>query len=594
MGMSDNNSESTIDAADLIRRPPGTRELTWRAVIAGVFIAAVIGAAYPYVVMKIGYGPNTSIVSAIFGYLTLGIMFRDFNRWENNLVQTAGTSAGSMAFLCVIMAAFDMLNADPTLNFHLSLSPFQTFVWLTAAGCLGVLFAVPMRKHFIIDEKLPYVDGVVVAKTLIVLDSKDGSAQGAAKAMGLGAGLSAMLTVLREDSRVLADAWYRIPEMLPFGALGAKMSFGINWSLLSLGAGMLVGARVTMSMLLGTIFAWYFMPGILLERHIVPHYVRREMLMWIMWPGTGLLVSGGLTALLLKWSTLMRTFRSFTAASVESDDFPMPWVVGGSIAASLVLIYSQKVMLGIPVWMTIVAVVLSVPLMLVGLRVFGETNFQPLSILSNMMQAVFGMVAPGNIAANMVSSGVTGTIGSESEGLMQDFKTGDMIGSTPRYLTYIQLLAVPVGALSVSYTYPLLRATYGIGGEHGLQSPISQKWAGFAQLLSKGFGGLPHGALAAMGVAVLIGIVLTVLESTKYKQFVPSPTGIGIGMLVPASLIITMAIGGLVEVFWSRYHRKSRDQYIIPLASGFATGEAIVAVVIPILATIGLLHLQPQ
>ena len=54
-----------------------------------------------------------------------------------------------------------------------------------------------------------------------------------------------------------------------------------------------------------------------------------------------------------------------------------------------------------------------------------------------------------------------------------------------------------------------------------------------------------------------------------------------------------MAIGGLVEVVWTRYDRKSRDRYVIPLASGFAAGEAIVAVIIPILATIGLLHMQP-
>lgn len=587
------DAQAPVNTHQVCKRPKGVKEFTARAVIAGAIVAAFIGAAYPYVVMKIGYGPNTSIVSAIFGYLTLGLLFKDFNRWENNLVQTAGTSAGAMAFLCVIMAAFDMLAADPTLNFHLVLTPVQTFVWLTSAGTLGVLMAVPMRKHFIIDEKLPYVDGTVVAETLIVLDAKDGSAKSAAGAMGLGAGVSALLTVFREDSRVLADVWYRIPEMLPFTANGPKLAIGINWSLLSLGAGMLIGARVTLSMLLGSVIAWWILPDILISHHAVLELARRKVLMWVMWPGTGMLVSGGLTALALKGKTLARTFTRFSASAIQEEDFPISWVIWGSVASALALVVSQKVMLGIPVWMTLTAIVITLPMMLVGLRVFGETNFQPISILSNMVQAVFGLIAPGNIAANMVSSGVTGSIASESEGLMQDFKTGDMIDSTPRYLTYMQLMAVPVGALAVSYAYPLLRATYGIGGEHGLQSPISQKWAGFAQLLSKGVGGLPPGALAAMGVAMAIGVVLTLLETTRFRPYVPSPTGIGIGMLVPASLILTMAIGGLTEVVWSRAHRKSRDRYIIPLASGFATGEAICAIIIPILATIGLLTLQP-
>lgn len=588
------SGEHPVRTHAVCKRPPGTREFTWRVVIAGIIIAAVIGGAYPYIVMKIGYGPNTSIVSAIFGYLTLGLLFKDFTRWENNLVQTAGTSAGAMAFLCVIMAAFDMLAADPTLNFHLVLTPIQSFVWLTSAGSLGVLMAVPMRKHFIVDEKLPYVDGISVAETLIVLDAKDGAAKGAAAAMGVGAGASALLSVFREDMRILPDVWYRIPEMLPLGPHGEPLSFGVSWSLLSIGAGMLVGMRVTLSMLVGTFISWYYLPDILMSSGAVHAMTRRAMLMWVMWPGTGLLVAGGMTALLMKGKTMVRTFTHFGKGSIQEEDFPMKWVLWGSVASSIALVISQKVMLGIPVWMTLTAIVITVPMMLVGLRVYGETNFQPISILSNMVQAVFGLIAPGNIAANMVSSGVTGTIASESEGLMQDFKTGDMIDSTPRYLTYMQLLTVPVGALAVSYAYPLLRATYGIGGEHGLQSPISQKWAGFAQLLSKGVGGLPPGALAAMGVAMVIGAILTIIESTKWRKYTPSPTGIGIGMLVPGSLIITMAIGGLIEFIWARYHRKSRDLYVIPLASGFAAAEAIVAVIIPILATIGLLHLQPQ
>ncbi len=65
----------------------------------------------------------------------------------------------------------------------------------------------------------------------------------------------------------------------------------------------------------------------------------------------------------------------------------------------------------------------------------------------------------------MVSSGITGAVAAESEGLMQDFRAGQMIGSTPRILTYMQLIAVPVGALALAFMYPLLRDTYGIIGD---------------------------------------------------------------------------------------------------------------------------------
>ena len=574
-------------------KPEGVREFTPRAVITAVLVAAVIGASYPYIVLKLGFGPNISVVSAFFGYLALGIFFKDYNRWENNIVQTAGTSAGQTAFLCVLMAAFDMLRMDPALGFTLVITPIQSFLWLTTAGILGVLLAVPMRRHFVIDEKLTYADGVAAAETLIILDSKGAEARATTRSMGISTALSAILMVLREDARVLAAAWYRIPEMTAIGANGAKMAFGVSWSLLSFGSGMLVGMRVNASMLLGTVISWYIMPDILLGHGVIDQLTRRKVLMWIMWPATGMLIAGGLTALFLRWRVLVRTFTNLSADSVSSDDFPMSWVIGGSLASGTALILVQKFVLGMPVWMTLVSILLSIPLMLVGLRVLGETNWGPISALSNMMQAVFGVLAPGHIAANMVASGVTGSIATESEGLMQDYKTGDMIGSNPRYLTYAQLLAVPVGAAAVSYVYPLLRDTYGIGGENGLQSPISQKWAGFATLLSKGLGALPHGALTALAVAVVLGIILTVLEATRFKKWTPSPTGLGIGMLVPASAIITMFLGGLAEVLWHRADVKSWERHLTPIASGFIAGEAIVAVILPMLVAAGLLALQP-
>jgi uncharacterized oligopeptide transporter (OPT) family protein len=91
----------------------------------------------------------------------------------------------------------------------------------------------------------------------------------------------------------------------------------------------------------------------------------------------------------------------------------------------------------------------------------------------------------------------------------------------------------------------------------------------------------------------VLGVVFTVLEGTKWKSRMPSPTGIGIGMLVPASAIITMFLGGLVALIWNRTAPKQADKHLVPLASGFIAGEAIVAVVIPVLVALHVLHLQP-
>jgi uncharacterized oligopeptide transporter (OPT) family protein len=229
-------------------------------------------------------------------------------------------------------------------------------------------------------------------------------------------------------------------------------------------------------------------------------------------------------------------------------------------------------------------------MMLVGLRVLGETNWGPISPLSNMMQGIFGVLAPGHLVANMVASGTTGTIAVESEALMQDYKAGHMIGSSPKYLTMMQLLATPVGAAAVSWMYPLLRDTYGIVGEHaGLSSPISRKWAGFAEILSQGVSALPPGAVTALVIASLIGVLLAVLES-RHFTWIPSPTATGIGMVVPAAVIFVMFLGGVVDRLWWRTDRRSHDSYMIPLASGLIAGEAIVAVLVPLLGRLGVLR----
>src|SRR5262249_45313210 len=165
-------------------------------------------------------------------------------------------------------------------------------------------------------------------------------------------------------------------------------------------------------------------------------------------------------------------------------------------------------------------------------------------------------------------------------------------GSSPRYLTWMQLIATPVGAAAVSYMYPVLRKQYGIGGDTGLSSPISRKWAGFAEILSEGFSALPPGAMTALIIGAFVGILLAYLEIRfkDHKALIPSPTGMGIGMLVPFAVIVTMVFGGLIGALWSKRSPKTSALYMIPLASGFIAGEALVAVIIPLLIVLGILH----
>ncbi len=611
-------------------------ELDGKTIAAGVIVAAIMGASYPYMVLKLGFGPNVSVVAAFFGFLLLRLFEvvtrrSHYNRWQNNLAEAAGTSAAQTAFMCILLGGFDILRHSRPDIFSLELTPLASFLWLSVACTLGVLLAVPLRRHFVVDEKLPYADGLAASETLIVLDPpREASAEikrnalAAFRAVMWGVGLSGFIMLIREDSKLIPlipEGWEApwhylghgvdqvknaagalVPVMS--GVVLANLGVGAQYSLLSIGSGMIVGLRINLSMLLGGVFAWIVVPYFLISNGVALHHVdvggaakmvftdtptRNEVLFWVMWPATGMMVVGGLTALALRWRILVETFRSLRSAKLASTEFPLSVVAIGAVICAGLLCVVQASLLGMPVWMTLTAVLLSVPLMLVGLRVLGETNWGPISALSNMMQGVFAAISPGNVAANMVASGTTGTIATSSESIMQDYKCGEVIGTRPRNITIMQLIAVPIGAAAVSWIYPLLVKAYGIFDrvdpatgkliKAELTSPVSNKWSGFAQVLKDGANALPTSALYAAILFSILGLVLTVLESRpKLRKYVPSPTAVGIGILVGFNVVFTMVLGGIIAAVWERRHKASADVYLLPLASGLIAGEAIVAV----------------
>jgi uncharacterized oligopeptide transporter (OPT) family protein len=563
------NSPTTVSAAP---------ELTLRAILVGTVVAMITGLSYPYIVLKLGFGPNISVVAAFFGFIALVLILRSkgTNARENNIVQTMGTSSGQTAFMCVLLAAFDMLNDRGVFNPPLHLGTTEIFLWLCSASLLGVLLAVPMRKHYIDEENLTYADGLAAGETIAVLHAtREKGAGGPTGALAVGGIVSGALMYVVGGAKWFTDTLY-------FSAKTQMMRIGFSLSLLSFGSGLLVGWRICLAMAIGMVISWFLLPPYLFSHGMIANEAFADTLRWVMWPATGLMVAGGLTSLVLKWHLIVKTFRNLRGASVTSHDFPIRWVVIGSVALTAVLCVTQRYSLGIPVWITVLSMLLSLPLMLVGLRVLGETNWGPISAMSNMMQAVFAVISPGNVPVNMASSGLTGTIAVQSEALMQDFKAGQIVKSNSRVLTYAQLIAAPIGAACVAIIYPILRAKYGVG-EKGLSSPISVKWAGFAELLTKGLKALPPGCLTGLLIGVIAGIVLTLLAE-KYGENIPSPAAMGIGMLIPADVLMPFMLGGLAQYIWSKTAPKQEGDYRIPLASGLIAGEALVAVAISIYA----------
>jgi uncharacterized oligopeptide transporter (OPT) family protein len=609
------------------------RELTWQAVVAAVLVAAVISASYPYIILKLGLGPNVSVVSAFLGAILLLILAprtHGQNRLMNNIVQTAGTSASMTAFMCIIAAAVDFTVNNPTvadkLNGVTGIRPWPMFWWLTCAGGIGVLFIALFRKHFIDDPKLPFPDGVAAAETVIVLDSRGPEATRKLGTLGLCALASALVDWLREGPPDEVKVLHGFFPIAPF----RRFNVGIEWNLLSVGGGLLISVAVSLSMLAGALAVALTGPKLLEQgigrdmvlQGIAPEFRPRSeqlidkkwddlsadekafvkehggrqaaymnqayfpvLLLWYMWPGAALMITSSLTAVILRWRSIVATFaelgkRSHAAAQ---EDVSLRTVIVGSLLLAVALAVIQHENFGMSYLQSAVAVLCSLPLVLVGVRVLGETNFGPISVMTNGLQAIFAVFWPASVGHNLIAAGMTGTCNAQGEGTIQDYKTGQILGSTPRVLTWVQLGAVPIGAAAVAIMYPLLLNRYKLGVE--LSAPPAVRISNLAVLLSQGIEALPRGALTWTVIAALAGVLLVLLQHFLRIGWLPSATGLGLGLLLPGTTIVPLALGGVAGWLWQKASPATYERYMVTAASGFIAGEAILGgLVLPALS----------
>jgi uncharacterized oligopeptide transporter (OPT) family protein len=58
-------------------------------------------------------------------------------------------------------------------------------------------------------------------------------------------------------------------------------------------------------------------------------------------------------------------------------------------------------------------------------------------------------------------------------------------------------------------------------------------------------------------------------------------------MLITAAVLLTFILGGVGQLIWAKVSPETEKAYRIPLASGLIAGEAIIAVVLSIMAAVG-------
>jgi uncharacterized oligopeptide transporter (OPT) family protein len=607
-----------LSSVDLAALPPAERDRIWleqvyqgddavqlspRAVVSGMAIGGLMSVSNLYVGLKTGWGLGVTITACIIAYAVFKFLeqvvpayrTRPFSTLENYTMSSAASAAG-------YMSSAGLVSAIPALYLTTGrlLAWWEIGLWLVALSMLGVFMAIPLKRQLINVDQLPFPSGIATAETLASMHGSGGEAVVKARSLFAAALLGAVVAAWRDlVGGIKAIAAWAIPGEIPFGTsplardLLTKYTIGIEGSLIMVAAGAIMGLRVAASMLVGSIIFYGLIGPILVERGIAqPGY--RGIVSWVLWPSTAMMVTSGLLAFGLKWRTVLRAFgglgRLVGAAATEGDDplahveVPASWFVAGTLAAGTACVVLGHWLFGITWWMGILAVFVTFFLSIVAARATGETDITPIGAMGKITQPMYGVVARADITTNLMTASITAGAASHAADLLTDLKSGYLLGGNPRKQTISQLCGVIAGTLvSVpAYLFLVQRAPERLGSAD-LPAPSAKVWAGVAELLAKGIGALPTGAVEAIVVGGLLGIVLTLLEEfgpRAWRPWLPSTTGLGIAGVIPAFNSFAMFAGALAAWAFARARPRLAATYTVPVSSGLIAGESLMGVAI--------------
>ncbi len=623
----------------------GVPQLTLRAAVTGMLLGSILGASNLYIGLKIGWNFGMSITASVLAFAIFSAVRKlipgmsEFTMLENNTSQTAASAAAYMssAGLVSSIPALTMLRREHVIDVP-ELTPMQLTFWLLVVSVLGVVVAIPLKRNLINAEQLRFPSGIVCAETIRTMHAAGKESLAKARSL-LVAGLFAGFVKFIFECKLWI--FRRLPESvgLPFMVRGypaEAWSFALNTSLLLYAAGAIIGLKVALSLAVGSAINYGFIGPWLLDHgvlrvataadtatpaawqafvhaaehdHAIPvrsaaalHALLRSK--WSVWPGTAVMVSASLVAFAFRWRTIARAFSGlgqllpFGKKTVAAEDplaeveVPSQWFAVGLALCTVASVVMLRAWFGVPVFEGVLAVALAFVLSVVAARATGETDVTPIGAMGKIAQLLFGVLVPGNAAANLMTATVTAGAASHSADLLTEVKTGYLLGGAPRKQFWAQILGVFAGAFVCVPAYFLIAKPERLGND--LAAPAAVAWASVAKLLKDGPGNLPRYAVHAIVAGAALGAVLAVAEEfapKSWKRYLPSATGLGIAMVIDFNDSFAMLVGAVIAWALHKTHKDFAERYIVSASSGVVAGEGLMGIVVIVLRDIA--HVLP-
>ncbi len=574
---------------------PNAVNLTVRAALWGMVIGAAMSLSNLYVFFKTGWSMGVTLTACILAFSLFQflratrLVSRPLGALENNALTTVASGAGYMTG-GGNMAAFGALLMVTTVR----PDSLSMIAWFALIAALGVFAAIPIKRQLINQEGLAYPTGTATAETIASIHSA-ASGEGASKSKWLAwsAVGAAVLTWFR-------DAWHWIPTAipLPFTLAGhqlAAWTLSLKAEVVLLGGGALMSFKTGWSLLLGGLLTYGVLGPSLVERGIVTAVSYKAIVAWTLWPGAAILVASGLTSFAIDYQSIARSFSGLARIfgggkrrdeGIATLECPEWWFPAGFAVLSPFVVFLMVWLFQIPLWAALVAIPLAVVMGFVAARVTGETDVTPTKALGPVTQMLYGVMTPGNLSGNIMSANVTGGIGLHSADLLTTLKTGWLLGAKPRHQLYAQLFGVVAGAIVIVPAFNLIIPDASLLGSEAWPAPSCVVWAGVSQAFSAGIGALHPTARIAIVVGLLLGVALALLERFAprgLRPYIPSPSGLGIAMVIPGSNCIAMFLGSAAAEWLRRRNPALAEKTVVPVASGLIAGESLMGILIALL-----------
>ena len=541
-------------------------QLTPVGILIGVVGCVIITASSVYTALKMGSLPWPTIFTSITALVVLRAFgHRSLN--EANITQII-MSAGSMVAggLAFTIPGIWMLGLEGGTS-------WLEMLFVALAGTLlGLVCTALIRKRFVDESDLEYPIGTAAAETLTAATNRGGTGRRLFVSMGL----AGLYSVARDVLGVVPAMLLALPV--------PGVTFGIYNSPMMLSVGFLVGFGALAFAMLGAVFANF---GLVVGGVAAGWWDVATAGGVVKSLGMGLMMGSGLGVVLkdVLPALVRMARRGASRPSAANSDGPASGgsdgrltdvlskadagVLGVLVAAAALVICLG---LGLSPLVAVVIVLLAFVTTIMSAQSVGQTGIDPMEIFGLIVLLVVAAISQTPETKLFFVAGIVAVTCGLAGDVMSDFKTGALIGTSPRAMWCGQAIGALLGVVVAVATMGALFSAYGADAFGVGKAFVAAQ----ASVVATTVSGIPSVPWFVGGLVAGIALYLAGLPSMMF----------GLGVYLPFYMPFSMFVGSLCKVVFDKVARsrgvdeQAEQETGIVVASGLLGGESIVGVLI--------------